>query len=719
MARNRTAKELVSACEYSVHDLFRDDTFFLDYFQREYVWEQPQVDKLLADLTGRFLDQFSDEHSAHDVAEYDPYFLGPFIVYQADKKTYLADGQQRVVTLLLLLIFLRRLTIGIAGAEEKTSLLSTLILSERFGRRTYTVDVDEYASCFEALYRDRRFAAGDAPLNVQRVWTAFQHVENHFPATLRGEALLLFIDWLLHRVSLVAMNAGDRRRAVEMYQTINDRGVHLSPMDHLKRYLLSDAESDPRALEGKWNAMVSDLEKVERGAAFAYVRTVFRAKFPAAARAPGPSLTDATHEWVLAHETDIWATRKHGHRAQFFTDTLYPLHHTYATLLRARNRLNPALAAVRFNAHNGISEQFDLTVAALRADDSQTLRESKAALVANFLDLFYVTQMVEDEPVEQKSIDELVSEVITAVRLSETDDELRRVLGEQAAGWPDRLDRLSDLRYDRGKHFVHYVLTRLTAWVETGAGRKDPTEEFLTRRTGERGFEIEHLFTSTASEYEQMVPDASYYAYLRNRIGALLLLDGLDNGSYGGMRLEDKLKHYRKDTLLGGMLNPDFLDRGNVKLRRFLRTEGLDKLVVPYKTDEVLETFIEARGRLYREIAKRIWNLGRLGLIPPADGKPAPAQKRIRLVNLLDEGLLLADDRLVGVHRKKPYYARVLADGRIETASGTVRAAPTAAMMDAVGTASNGWAFWRVDRTSELLDTIRKRYFERVGRRGP
>jgi hypothetical protein len=108
------------------------------------------------------------------------------------------------------------------------------------------------------------------------------------------------------------------------------------------------------------------------------------------------------------------------------------------------------------------------------------------------------------------------------------------------------------------------VLTRLTAWVEMGASNDevDPTDRFLMRRPGDRDFEIEHLFTSTASEYAHKVVDARYYGYLRNRIGALLLVDGPENGSYGGTLLEDKLTPYRKDTRLAGMLNPDFFERG-------------------------------------------------------------------------------------------------------------------------------------------------------------
>jgi hypothetical protein len=675
------------------------------------------------DLSRKFQDQWNEEHSLQDVSSYDPYFLGPYIVCTADGRTALVDGQQRIITLLLLLIYLQRQTAGIQKASTRAAKLSTLIMTERFGRRTFRVDVDEYAGCFNV--------SGASP-NAQRIWQAYQFIDLHYPAELRGDVSILFIDWLLYRVSLVVMDAGDRTRAEEMFQSINDCGVRLSPMDHLKRLLLSDADPDPRGLEGTWTAMVSALEGVEQGAAFAYLRTVLRAKFPEAAHGPGPSLNDATHEWVRAHEDEIWPNRKNGDRARLLTDTLFPFHPIYLKLLRARSRLDPRMRAVRYNAFNGLAEQFDLTIAALRPGESDEDQEKKASMVANFLDLFYVTQTLYDEPAEQKQIDELVATVMPAVQTSETADELSHVLGQHAADWPARLDRIPNLRYDTKRRFVHYVLARLTAWMEMGAsnGEDDPTDRFLMRRPGDRDFEIEHLFTSTAAKYAHKVPNARYYSYLRNRIGALLLLDGPENGRYGGMLLEDKLVRYRKDTLLAGMLNPDFLLRSNSRLAKFLRAKGLFDMVTTYAESTPLEPFIEARGRFYHEMAKRIWGLEALDLAPPAEPEsaaPGPAAsgpvvtaKRthygVRLQDLVQADLLTAGDRLVGRRRGQLHYARIRPDGDIQTASGRIASAPTKAMEDAVGSASNAWAFWQVERTHERLDTVRQRYLDQQGR---
>ncbi|GLY02815.1 DUF262 domain-containing protein [Actinoplanes sp. NBRC 101535] len=695
---NRESKSLVNASAHSVHDLFQPPSFALGYFQREYVWEEPQVEKLMADLSGKFLKQWRAEHSPGDVSGYDPYFLGPFIVYQENGRTFLADGQQRIITLLLLLIFLRRRT--------GSGLLSTLILSEQFGRRTFRVDVNDYADCFDALLHGREFDADGAPPNIRRVWEAYRHIGAHFPDDLHGDVLGLFVDWLLHRVSLVAMDAGDPDRAVEMFQSINDRGVHLSPMDHLKRYLLSDAECDPRMLEGSWGAMVANLERVERGAAFAYVRTVLRSRFPGSAA----GINGATHEWMHAHAAQIWPDRKNGDRSRLFTEVLYPLHGLYVTLLRARNRLHPSLRAVRFTAVNGIADQFDLTFAAVRPGDPKSVQENKAALVAGFLDLFLVAQALDDEPADQGTVDELVAEVLPAVRQAASEDDLRRVLGAHAAAWPARLKRIPDLAYTGKKKLVRYVLARLTAWVETGGGREDPTERFLTRRPGDLGFEIEHLFPSTPPAGV----DPRYYGHLRHQIGGLLLLDGKENRTYGGVPLAQKLNQYRSDTLLAGLLNPDFLAGGNAHLRLFLTAQGLIGLVPTYTADTPMQPFLEARNQFYLEIAKRVWSLQALGLLPPSGIIPAPrpGMHTVRVKHLVRNGLIGANAQLVGRHQNQTIQAQVLADGHIQTTTGRVFASPTPAVTDLVGVAKNGWTFWSVQQTGEKLGAVRKRYLD-------
>ena len=62
------------------------------------------------------------------------------------------------------------------------------------------------------------------------------------------------------------------------------------------------------------------------------------------------------------------------------------------------------------------------------------------------------------------------------------------------------------------------------------------------------------------------------------------------------------------------------------------------------------------------------------------------------------------------------HYARVHAEGTIETEKGSAAASPTRAMQDVVGPARNPWAFWQVEETGDRLDAVRQRYLDRFRR---
>ena len=92
----------------TVHELLAGRKYSIDYYQREYKWQKKHVAELIDDLASKFLEshQESNEHDA--VAEYGHYFLGSIIVSDKDGQNSIIDGQQRLTTLTMLLIFVRK-----------------------------------------------------------------------------------------------------------------------------------------------------------------------------------------------------------------------------------------------------------------------------------------------------------------------------------------------------------------------------------------------------------------------------------------------------------------------------------------------------------------------------------------------------------------------------------------------------------------------------------
>ena len=64
---------------------------------------------MVSDLTSAFLEEYQPQHERKEVASYGHYFLGSIVISQPDEKKQIVDGQQRLTSLTLLLIYLHNI----------------------------------------------------------------------------------------------------------------------------------------------------------------------------------------------------------------------------------------------------------------------------------------------------------------------------------------------------------------------------------------------------------------------------------------------------------------------------------------------------------------------------------------------------------------------------------------------------------------------------------
>ena len=91
------------------------------------------------DLSNKFLEEYDPDHLRSQVAHYPHYFLGSIIISKRDNVAYIVDGQQRLTSLTLLLTLLRNLQ---SGCDSQVN-VDELIFSERYGQKSFNLDVDE------------------------------------------------------------------------------------------------------------------------------------------------------------------------------------------------------------------------------------------------------------------------------------------------------------------------------------------------------------------------------------------------------------------------------------------------------------------------------------------------------------------------------------------------------------------------------------------------
>jgi uncharacterized protein with ParB-like and HNH nuclease domain len=285
----------------TVKELLQARSFAIDDYQREYKWESKNIEELVSDLLFKFLASYRSGDVPRYASKYADYFLGSIIVTRRDEKNYLVDGQQRVTSLTLLLIYLYHVAnehgLGVA------STIKPLIFSDNFGEPQFNLDVTERLPALRALFDGADYNADRSDESVQNMVARYRDIQNLDLAGELKNGLETFIYWLMNKVGLIEIAADTDAHAYSIFETMNDRGKPLSPVDMLKAYLLAPIEdAEQRAVANRaWKKTIQSLiawgseSDTERDAAF--VKAWLRAKYAKTVRDRTAGAVD--QDWEL------------------------------------------------------------------------------------------------------------------------------------------------------------------------------------------------------------------------------------------------------------------------------------------------------------------------------------------------------------------------------------------------------------------------------------
>lgn len=244
----------------NIRKLLTSTKYSIDYYQREYRWQTKHLAELIGDLVAAFEASYDEMHQRKQVKEYGAYFLGSIILSHRDSTRFIVDGQQRLTSLTLLLMFLYH---RLNDADQK-GILANMIYSSEFGELSFNIDVAERSEVMRALYENETFDTEDAAESVVNIVSRYHDIEAEFPGELLNGPLPYFVDWLIERVYLVEITAASDRDAYTIFETMNDRGLSLTPTDMLKGYLLANiTDADDRIAASKlWKARIAELQDI-------------------------------------------------------------------------------------------------------------------------------------------------------------------------------------------------------------------------------------------------------------------------------------------------------------------------------------------------------------------------------------------------------------------------------------------------------------------------
>lgn len=601
----------IEAHDRSIAEVLDDKKYTVDYFQREYKWEERHIEQLVSDLTSSFLNEYKPEHKRKDIENYNSYYLGPFVVSVKDGQRSIIDGQQRLTSLTLLLIYLNNLQKEL-GITEK---LESLIFSEKYGEMSFNIQVDERITCMESLFKTGEYEPTEADdESTQNMAARYSDIENAFPDEIKNGVLPYFIDWLKYNVVLVEIIAYSDENAYTIFETMNDRGLNLTPTEMLKGFILSKFENSKKRQKANelWKTSMQELHSYDKDEDQRFIQAWFRAQYAETIR-PGKAgsknedfekIGTRFHSWFRDNLEKVKIDQDDSEAFQDFIEKDFTFFlNAYKHVLSAERKLTDTLQHIFYIKRWGIANSlsYPLLLAPLKTIDNSDCITEKMDIVARYIEAFVVRRSINFRKFASSSIRYTMYTLVKEIRNTEV-QELKAILKRKLDEMEEPWKGIQNFRlHGQNRAFVKFLLSRITSFIEQKSGFNSTFEKYY-HNPGGKSFEVEHIWADKFFNHKDEFEQESDFQEYRNRIGALVLLPRGTNQSYGAKPYNDKLKHYIKENLLVQSLcpltyqnNPNFLSMKN-------------RLNLPFKAHENFKkTDIVDRQNLYQAICESIW----------------------------------------------------------------------------------------------------------------
>ncbi|MBJ7339771.1 DUF262 domain-containing HNH endonuclease family protein [Mycolicibacterium sp.] len=549
---------IIQTHSLTVTQAFQSCFYRVPEYQREYVWTADEAIQLLDDI---------NESIGDDGKQY---FVGTVLVAPDDSNEQtdeldLIDGQQRTTTFYLILCALRRRFLRRAQQPAIEALLATsytdfegntisrLRLEPCYENATELVDFLRQFNGEDAELSDALAVAGLARFgSSRRIADVFVAVSAYLQRNFSSDADLgRFWGHFANKVIFIQIQT-DVSSALKIFETINERGIGLNPMDLLKNLLFSKVSpKEFGKLKDKWSGVTTPLER-DKQKPLRFLRYFIMANY---------EVRDPKGKHIL-REDDIysWFTEKRNAEATGyvsdpfrFVDELRTNVDRYIAFLRNRDpHDNPsvALANLRHLTGTAFSQHHVLLLAA--APCRPAVFEHLVAEIENFLFYYLFTSSntreleslfsswsaelraiarVPDETAQRTALNDFV-EMRFQSSMTARHDELRDAL---------RRFRLGGIQQYRSR----YLLARIAQYVDMAfAGVK--TRGSLDPYTK---LEIEHILPRSPSDdlRESWMNDGVHeYATYVNRLGNLALLEKPHNIVASNSFFDAKTELYSK-----------------------------------------------------------------------------------------------------------------------------------------------------------------------------
>ncbi|KSA13468.1 DUF262 domain-containing protein [Maribacter dokdonensis] len=602
-------KNKIEAADKNINDLLKDQKFFIDYFQREYRWQEKHMTTLIEDLANAFLKSYKKEDKRSDVANYQSYYLGPVVFSIADGKNSIIDGQQRITSITLFLIYLNHLQKNSTNQVN----IENLVFSEKYGEKSFNMTDQDRQAVLKGLFDNEEYNLKNLDdETVHNIVGRYNDIHNVFPEELTTHALPYFIDWFIGNVVLVKITAYSDENAYTIFETMNDRGMNITATEMLKGYVLSRISNSVERSEINqlWKNHIKDLHELNSNADLDFFKAWFRAKYAVTVR---PRKADSEnqdyeqigtrlHDWFKNNHTDKFNLSNSSHFFEFFINEFDYFIKAYKFIWEKSIQYDSQCPHLFYINQWGIaaSLQDALLLAPLKSSDSDEILVKKMDAVARFVETFTVRRSVNFMKFGSSSIQYTIFNIIKNIRNLDL-DELYKELTKELHQLDQDFGAIPNFRlHQQNKKFVKHLLCRITAFVDQSVGRDNNYVNYKDPQG--KPFEIEHLWSNSFDDHRDEFDQEWEFSDVRNSIGALILLPNGTNQSFNSDKYEDKLPHYLKENTYAQTLHPDFYHKNPNFRNSALKS-------IPFKAHpQLYSDDIKERIKVVQSLCEQIWS---------------------------------------------------------------------------------------------------------------
>jgi uncharacterized protein with ParB-like and HNH nuclease domain len=610
---NQNLKNKIEATDTTVNLLLKDQKYFIDYFQREYRWQEKHIRQLVEDLTTTFLKSYKEHDKRSEVANYQSYYLGPvvFSVNTENGKKSIIDGQQRITSITLLLIYLNHLQ---ENHQVKVA-ISELIFSEKYGEKSFNMSDEVREPCLKALFEAGEYKLQeDDDETVRNMVARYEDISASFPDELESNALPFFIDWFIQNVVIVEITAYSDDNAYTIFETMNDRGLNLTPTEMLKGLVLSkiNDKRQRNEINELWKDQIQKLHEYGETADQSFFQAWFRGRYAITIR-PGKAgsenqdfelIGSRFHSWFKDNCESIFELSTSEDFYSFYKNQFPFYVKWYLKAWESQINYDASMPHLNYIHNWGIAEslQEPLLLSSINFGDEEEVIKKKLDTVARYVETFTVRRSVNFKKFGQTAIKYTFFNIIKLIRNNNLG-----ALGVNLASETGNITESWKGVWNFGLHgmnrnFVKHLLSRISSYIDNVVG-KDTTYANYHHPNGKQ-YEIEHLWSNKFDEHRDEFQQETEFQDWRNSIGALILLPQGTNQSFNSDIYEDKLEHYLKENSYAQTLHPTFYNKNP----NFLKSEVVQKLAFKphphFKKDDIGE-----RQRLVERICEQLWSV--------------------------------------------------------------------------------------------------------------